>query len=367
MNDAGNRGGICLTNPFAWPQVKRGTETLIRSFGGWLHRSGRSVEILAGGPTTGRYELDGVTVRLFRIHPATRIHRDLDEEVTFIPAMAWHVRRSAPRIVHSFLYQDASAARLSGRPYVVSYGGIALASSGVGHPLKRRLFRFASDGAREIVCPSHAAARHLHETYGYSAQVIPNAITTADFAATAERRDGLVLCTATPDDQRKRISVLVDAFRLAGRWRPQLQLVLAGRASDASRRELMDRLPADLRPRLRFTGDVEAQELRSLYASAAVTCLPSLHEAFGMVLIESLASGTPVVGADHGAIPEIVTEEVGSLFTPDDPEACAKAIVDVIDRGANEALDHACRARAAQFDWDVIGPRLLDLYERIAD
>jgi phosphatidylinositol alpha-mannosyltransferase len=353
---------ICLTNPFAWPYVKRGTETLVRSLARWLQRSGRQVEIAAGGPATTSYDLDGVPVALFRARSARRVHVDLDEETTFIPAMARHLRRARPDVVHAFLFEDASAARLARRPYVVSYGGIALRASTAGHPLKRRLFAYGTRGARVVLCPSQAAATHLLDSYGYRAHVIPNGIDVTEFTVGADR-DDVVLCPSTPDDDRKRVSVLVDAFAIAGRHSKTLELVLAGRASDGRRQSLLDRLPEELRTRVRFTGEVGAERLRELYGSAAVTCLPSLNEAFGMVLVESLASGTPVVGARHGAIPEIVDEEVGALFAPDDVEACSRALLTVVERARHRDLAARCRARAELYDWSVIGPRLLDVYK----
>ncbi len=80
-----------------------------------------------------------------------RDSRDLDEETTIIPALSRHLHRMNPTLVHSFMYVDATAARLARRPYVVSYGGIATRRSWPGHPLKRSLFRFASAGARLIL------------------------------------------------------------------------------------------------------------------------------------------------------------------------------------------------------------------------
>jgi glycosyltransferase involved in cell wall biosynthesis len=117
---------------------------------------------------------------------------------------------------------------------------------------------------------------------------------------------------------------------------------------------------------VRFTGDLDAQELRQLYETATVTCLPSLNEAFGMVLLESLASGTPVVGADHGAIPEVINDAVGALFPPDDAEGCGRALLEVIERSNGPGMAAQCRARAEQYDWSVIGPQLVEVYEAVS-
>jgi len=358
-------GLVCLTNPYVWPEVRRGSEAVVRGLAMWMVTQGISVEVVGGGATRGLRSLDGVPVVVVRARDLRRLHHDLDAETTLLPPLALHLRRRHPRLVHSFLYPDACAARLAGLPYVVSYGGIAL--SFAGHRVKRALFKLASDGARAIVCPSAAAAEHLAKAYGYKAEVIPNGLNVDRFGVDAPPAGDVVLCAATPDDRRKRLEVLVDAFSILSRRRPAVELVLAGTASPQAQAALLERLPEEhVRGRVRFIGDVDAEELTRLYASAAVTCLPSLNEAFGMVLVESLAAGTPVVGAHHGGIPEIVDDEVAATFTPDDPEACARALEDVLERASDPGLSDRCRERARRYDWSVVGPRFLELYERVA-
>ncbi len=358
---------VCLTNPFAWPDVRRGSETLVRSLARWLHDRGHEVEIVSGGTSSGSTLADGVRVTRLRARDATWLHRDLDVDTTFVPAMARHLRRARPQVVHSFLYADAAAARLARRPYVVSYGGIALRDSFVGHPVRRRLFRLASSGARAILCPSEAAARHLRDQYGFTAKVIPNGIDTASYRVDATRQPGLIVCTATPDDARKRVDVLVDAVVAASRRRPNsIELVLAGAASPERRRALLARVPDDVRGRVSFAGDLDELQLRRLYASAALTCLPSLNEAFGMVVLESLAAGTPVVAAAHGALPELIDPSVGALFAPDDVGACADALLAMLDRTPDLSLEDRCRQRASRYDWSEVGPELQSLYAEVA-
>jgi phosphatidylinositol alpha-mannosyltransferase len=321
------------------------------------------LSVLAGGAAASVYEIDGLRYERLRAPDLRRVYRDLDPEVTFVPGMARRIRRSAPALVHSFLYPDAAAARVAGVPYVISYGGIALPGPFRARKLKWRLFHFATAAARRVFCPSAAAADHFTTSFGYRAEVIPNGLDTAAYWQPGVERDpGLILCASTPDDRRKRVPVLVDAFgRLAPR-RPNLHLVLAGAASDGTRRDLLGRIDAGLRDRVEFVGDLDPVALRAWYSTAAVTCLPSINEAFGLVVIESLAAGTPVVGADHGAIPELVTPDVGRLFAPDDSAACAAAIADIID-GADVAMGEECRRRAAKFDWASVGPLYLTAYE----
>lgn len=358
---------LVLTNPFALPDVRRGSETLVHGLARWLNpQLAHPVVVMAGAPRPAVYDLEGVSYRRVRAPDLRRLHGDLDPETSLVPGLAARLRASRADLVHSFLYTDAASARLAGRPYVVSYGGIALPGPFRARRLKWRLFQWASQGARRILCPSRAAADHLRTAFGYHAEVVPNGFHAGDFwQPELERQPGLILCASTPDDRRKRVEVLVDAFGVLAPGSPDLRLVLAGSAAPPTRKALSERLPVRLRDRLEFTGDLPPDQLKRLYARAAVTCLPSLNEAFGLVLVESMAAGTPVVGAAHGAIPEIITPEVGATFEADDAGACATALAEVLGRGPDAAVED-CRRRAANFDWETVGPQYLSIYEESA-
>jgi glycosyltransferase involved in cell wall biosynthesis len=192
-------------------------------------------EIVAGGPTARSYRIDDVSYTTVRCHDWSRLVRDLDTEVTSVPAMAWRLRALAPDLVHSFLFTDAFAAQLARRPYVVSYGGIALRSSMRGHALRTRMFWRASGGAGGIVCPSAAAATHLQREFGLTAEVIPNGLDVSRFAVVGEPEPGRIFCAATPSDARKRPEVLVDALALLFERGVAAHVVFAG-AVDGVRR-----------------------------------------------------------------------------------------------------------------------------------
>ena len=90
--------------------------------------------------------------------------------------------------------------------------------------------------------------------------------------------------------------------------------------------------------------------LSRAYATAWVTVLPSRDEAFGLVLAESLACGTPVVGSNDGGIPEIVDRpEIGRLFDGDEPAGLARALLEVLELAGDPGTIAACRERAGEF------------------
>ena len=359
---------VALTTPFGLPEVSRGTETLVHALARWLVDEGQDVAVVCGSSQPGRSTLDAVPYHRVRAPDLRRAHRDLDPELTIVPAMAVELRRARPDVVHSFLYSDALAARLARIPYVVSYGGIVRPDAFDGHRLRRRAFLAGTAGATAVLAPSRAAADHLQRVFGIDARVVPNVVRVDDWPADdGAHEPGRILCAATPDDRRKRVDVLVAAFaRLYDRGRRDLRLVLAGRCGAVRRAELLAAAGAAA-PAIELTDDLDPAALAVEYGRASISCLPSLNEAFGLVVVESLASGTPVVVADHGALPELVDDEVGRRFAPDDVDGCAAALASLLDAvEADPGIRHRCRGRAARYDVAAVGPVLVDLYREAA-
>ncbi|MEO8451593.1 MAG: glycosyltransferase [Gemmatimonadota bacterium] len=112
-----------------------------------------------------------------------------------------------------------------------------------------------------------------------------------------------------------------------------------------------------LRRGLRFAGEVGGEEKRNLLAGAACLWMPALwDEPFGLTLIEAMASGTPILGTTRGALPEIVTPDVGALGDTLEELVALRPTVDRIDPAA-------CRARLeAGFTHRTMAERYLAVY-----
>jgi alpha-1,6-mannosyltransferase len=81
------------------------------------------------------------------------------------------------------------------------------------------------------------------------------------------------------------------------------------------------------------------------------------------VIVEAMASGTPVVASTRGAGPEIVTPDSGQLVEPDDPHRLADAVEQLLD--ASEQLREGARTRAAQFDIATTAAGVLAVYDEL--
>ena len=163
----------------------------------------------------------------------------------------------------------------------------------------------------------------------------------------------------------KGLDILIRALSLLPESRTHC-LVVGGNATDdgevAQLRTLAEEL--GIAPRMSFLGPVEHENLPLYYAAADVTAVPSRYESFGLVALESLACGTPVVASEVGGLPTIVEHGVNGLLVSDfDPARFSDAWACCPTR-----LRRACRKRlllAKGFAWPGITSQVLDLYGQL--
>jgi glycosyltransferase involved in cell wall biosynthesis len=131
---------------------------------------------------------------------------------------------------------------------------------------------------------------------------------------------------------------------------------------------LLDNLSADLKRQVTFTNSVPHAKLPTLYRDSDVLINPSFSEAFGMSLIEAMASEVPVVATSVGGMPDIVGDgETGLLVAPGDSAALATAIIRLLsDQELREKMGKAGRQRAVDlFSWEQVVKSLLNFYQEL--
>lgn len=116
-----------------------------------------------------------------------------------------------------------------------------------------------------------------------------------------------------------------------------------------------------------FVGSLEQQRLAVFYAAADVCAVPSLTESFGLVALEAMACGTPVVGTRVGGLQKLIEDQESGLLVPaGDYQALAEAIAQVLtDHRLRMHLAHGARDRAEHFTWHGVGERMEALYAKI--
>ncbi len=116
-----------------------------------------------------------------------------------------------------------------------------------------------------------------------------------------------------------------------------------------------------------FVGSVDQQRLALWYDAADVCAVPSLTESFGLVALEAMACGTPVVATRVGGLQTVVEHGGSGLLVPaNDHEALSRAIEQVLtDHRLRTHLAHGARDRAEKFTWSRVGDGIEMLYDRV--
>jgi teichuronic acid biosynthesis glycosyltransferase TuaC len=166
----------------------------------------------------------------------------------------------------------------------------------------------------------------------------------------------------------KGVDVLIRSLRLLADRGRHVKLVLIGESFYKNYQKEYSRLQRmacdlGLQDRIHFAGKQPFAELVRTVQESALLVLPSHAESLGMVLVEALACGTPVVATKCGGPEDIVNEQVGALVPPDDPEALAQAIGEVLDK-RSEFDPARLRSYALQnFGLESVGLRVASLYQ----
>jgi len=254
--------------------------------------------------------------------------------------------------------------------------------------IERRAIRESS----AIVAASEIEADELMELYGADPDkiaVVPCGVDPEVFrpqrqidareALGREQCERLVLFVGRIE-QIKGIHVLLDALGLLFARRPDLRddvcLVVVGGAldpnDDAPETEKLEELrdlvhEHRMEDRVDFIGSMDQARLALWYAAADVCAVPSLTESFGLVALEAMACGTPVVATRVGGLQTVVQDGTSGLLVPaGDEHALSEAVERVLmDHRLRMHLAHGARERAEAFTWSRVGDGIEALYDRV--
>lgn len=186
-------------------------------------------------------------------------------------------------------------------------------------------------------------------------------------ARTALGLDGEVALFVGRMDRVKGLDILLRAVALL-KHRPRLKLVVAGGSGPEAEYRRCTALAKALGLDVLFRGAVPQEELPLYYNAADVLVVPSHYESFGLVAVEALACGTPVIGSKVGGLPTVIRDgENGMLVESRQPEAFAERIERMLDdRALCATLAANARRSVFQYSWEAVADRVATLYHEAA-
>jgi phosphatidylinositol alpha-mannosyltransferase len=220
------------------------------------------------------------------------------------------------------------------------------------------------------IAVSPAARRVVVEHLGGDAVLIPNGVSVRRFDGAKPLPDRPAAPTVAflgrIDEPRKGLAVLLEALPELVELVPDVRLLVAGPGDVDDVRET---IPASLRRHVDLLGLVSDDDKARVYASGDVYCAPNTHgESFGIVLIEAMATGTPVVASDLEAFRRVLEDgRAGVLVPVADPAALATALAQLLlDPERRAALSAVGRDTVRQYDWSTVTARIVEVYETVA-
>lgn len=360
-----------------------GIETLLKAWSEGFAKLGAEVDcVVAHGPQTpgSRWR------RMTEIRGGVRVHRLPSPRevlgVSVCPAYVGAVRRFRPDVVHAHFpnpLADLACLRAPRNvPVVLSWHSDIVrqkAAMALYRPLQQALLRRAD---RIVVAtPNHFEHSAWLKPFGRKVSVIPFGLDLQRFGGVDDDPEAVELLRARAGGR----AILLNVGRLVGykgqrhavaalRRLPDAELWLVGKGplESALRQQAAELGVAD---RLRFFGDVADNELPRFYRACDVFVFPSEtpNEAFGLVQVEAMACGKPVVACDlKSGVPYVCRDgETGLIVPPADSDGLASAVLRLLnDRSLAESLGERARRRAREeFEESVMVRRYFELFGRL--
>ena len=239
----------------------------------------------------------------------------------------------------------------------------------MGRLIKRALNRL--DGR---ICVSEAVRDYITHYFPGDYVIIPNGIDCARFASPdiqpIERYDDgrpNILFVGRME-KRKGFRHLMRAYSYIKQAIPDVRLIVVGAFGDKEKAPFVRYARARKLRGIHFVGYVSPEELPRYYRTATVFCAPSTgFESFGIVLLEAMAAGVPIVASDIAGYRSVLEDGAEGFLTPSgDAQALARALFNLFHDPARRAqMSEHGKRKAVQYDWSIIAQRVLTYYDEL--
>lgn len=280
----------------------------------------------------------------------------------------FHVMANSGWAWHLFAAPAVWIAKLRRIPVVVNYRG---GEAETFFAKAIRQVRPTMRTADRVIVPS-AFLEQVFKRFGLNAEVVPNIIDLARFAPDSAnqlaRRDSPLLIVTRNLEAIYDIATAIRAFAIVCKTWPAARLSIAGSGPELAKLQDLTQI-FDLKGKIEFTGRLDNEHMGALYRQADVFINTSVVDNMPNSILESLASGVPVVTTNVGGIPFLVEHERTALLVPPgDPDAVAAAVLALLaDHDKARRLSAAGREYVQRYSWSSVRGRLFEVYASLID
>ncbi|OXM13722.1 glycosyltransferase family 4 protein [Paenibacillus herberti] len=252
----------------------------------------------------------------------------------------------------------------------------------INYQIKKKVESLAYNRSNRFIVLSEYFSSLLQQDYGIPGNIVhivPGAVDTERFKPSSNRQqlrkelgfhenDRVLFCVRRLV-RRMGIDRLIHAMSEISAQVPEAILIIAG---DGTMRDELKALSAklELTDKIRFVGRVSNEELVQWYQAADVSVVPTVTlEGFGLVTVEALACGTPVVGTPNGGTKEILQQfDSNLLFDDDTPEAMSSRIISLLKSEKGLPERERCRSHVMErYTWEKIANGVSDVFHLAAE
>lgn len=217
-----------------------------------------------------------------------------------------------------------------------------------------------------LISVSEALQQAILEKAGYESLVINNIVDTEYYNYVENSKahsDKFVFLSVGTLIKRKGFDLLIKAFKNAN-FSSEVSLIIRG---DGPEYDSLFSLVTELQleNRIQFVGKISRDEMKALFNGSSVYVQPSRFETFGVVFIEALACGLPVIATICGGPENFITPEDGILIPTDDVDALTKSMIEIRNNASNynsKAISERC---ISKFSPNVIAQQIVNVYNKI--
>jgi phosphatidylinositol alpha-mannosyltransferase len=238
----------------------------------------------------------------------------------------------------------------------------------------RPVFRKFFARLDSLIAVSRAARNFAYQMFPGDYRIIPNGVDLSRFGQSDKARANIHSVAADKKvtilfvgrlDKRKGFLNLFNAFTKIKPDYPHLQLKVVGPFEPEATQSYHNKAQAHHVTGIEFMGYIPSERLPTIYRNADIFCAPSIgFESFGIVLLEAMAAGLPIVASDIAGYRSVITDgQEGWLVPPNQPALLANALCQLVDNPPlRQAMGQRGQQKANQYSWDHIVDEILDVY-----